>query len=121
MLAAIKFQSDEGREVLQLIVKKLVHQWPNGLLDFQLNTIPIILDNEDLFAITATGDGKSALFAVPILVHLEISKSPDLYPKFKIPIRKKPVGIVVTPTKGLANNIVCLLQESTYVLMLHSV
>ncbi|THV04164.1 hypothetical protein K435DRAFT_817015 [Dendrothele bispora CBS 962.96] len=88
MSDAIKFQSDEGREVLKSIVKKLIPQWPN-----------------DLFAITATGDGKSALFAVPILVHLEISKNPDQYPKFKIPLCKKPVGIVVTPTKGLANNI----------------
>ncbi|THU99819.1 hypothetical protein K435DRAFT_855312 [Dendrothele bispora CBS 962.96] len=106
MSDAIKFQSDEGREVLKSIVKKLIPQWPNGLHNFQLDSLPIILDNEDLFAITATGDGKSALFAVPILVHLEISKNPDQYPKFKIPLRKKPVGIVVTPTKGLANNIV---------------
>ncbi|THU82308.1 hypothetical protein K435DRAFT_691781, partial [Dendrothele bispora CBS 962.96] len=99
-------QSDEGCEVLKSIVKKLIPQWPNGLHNFQLNSLPIILDNEDLFAITVTGDGKSALFAVPILFHLEISKNPDLYPKFKIPLHKKPVGIVVTPTKRLANNIV---------------
>ncbi|THU94262.1 hypothetical protein K435DRAFT_602118, partial [Dendrothele bispora CBS 962.96] len=61
--------------------------------------------------ITATGDGKSALFAVPILVHTEISRNPDLYPTFSVNIRKKPVGIVITPTKGLANNIVHELQE----------
>ncbi|THU94637.1 hypothetical protein K435DRAFT_899542, partial [Dendrothele bispora CBS 962.96] len=56
--------------------------------------------------IAATGDGKSALFSVPILVHQEIAKNPDLYPKFQVPIRQEPIGIVVTPTKGLANNIV---------------
>ncbi|EEB90233.1 hypothetical protein MPER_11582 [Moniliophthora perniciosa FA553] len=56
--------------------------------------------------ITATGDGKSALFAVPILVHLEISQNPSKYPRFNVPIKKNPVGLVIVPTKGLGNNIV---------------
>ncbi|THU91468.1 hypothetical protein K435DRAFT_841004 [Dendrothele bispora CBS 962.96] len=105
------YQSNQGQEALKSIVKKLIPQWSNGLRDFQAESIPLILDNQDLFAITATGDGKSALFAVPILVHTEISRNPDLYPTFSVNIRKKPVGIVITPTKGLANNIVHELQE----------
>ncbi|THV01139.1 P-loop containing nucleoside triphosphate hydrolase protein [Dendrothele bispora CBS 962.96] len=106
MVPPVNFRSNEGRQALETIIKKRIPQWTSGLRDFQQDSIPIILDNQDLFAITATGNGKSALFAVPILVHLEISENMDLYPKFSSPIRKKPVGIVVTPTKGLANNIV---------------
>ena len=55
----------------------------------------------------ATGDGKSAAFQVPILVHDEIAQHPELCPGFKA--RKKAVGIVVMPTKGLGMNIVCIL------------
>ncbi|KAJ7602828.1 hypothetical protein FB45DRAFT_727105, partial [Roridomyces roridus] len=54
---------------------------------------------------TATGDGKSALFIVPILVHLEVSKRPNDFPDFP-GIRAHPVLVVITPTKGLASNIV---------------
>ncbi|THU98200.1 hypothetical protein K435DRAFT_605301, partial [Dendrothele bispora CBS 962.96] len=97
----------QGQEALKLIVKKLIPQWSDGLRDFQAEYIPLILD---LFTITATGNGKSALFAVPILVHTEISRNPDLYPSFSVNIRKKPAGIVITPTKGLANNIVHVLN-----------
>ncbi|KAE9384328.1 hypothetical protein BT96DRAFT_968543 [Gymnopus androsaceus JB14] len=52
-----------------------------------------------------TGGGKSALFGIPILVHHEISGNPTLYPKFSVCIRERAVGIVITPTKGLANDI----------------
>ncbi|KAK7446005.1 hypothetical protein VKT23_014628 [Stygiomarasmius scandens] len=106
MASPIAFSSNEGRNSLNTIVTKLIPQWSTGLREFQAESIPLILDNHDVFAITATGDGKSALFSVPILVHQEISKNPGLYPKFQVPIRQEPVGIVVTPTKGLANNIV---------------
>ncbi|KAJ7343168.1 hypothetical protein DFH08DRAFT_702834, partial [Mycena albidolilacea] len=54
---------------------------------------------------TATGDGKSALFTVPILCHLAVSQAPNQSPKFRA-IRRHPVGVVITPTKGLARNIV---------------
>ncbi|KAJ7712857.1 hypothetical protein B0H16DRAFT_1247669, partial [Mycena metata] len=50
----------------QIVVKK-VFQWTGGLRDWQATVIAWILDGEDVLCITATGDGKSALFAVPIL------------------------------------------------------
>ncbi|KAJ6454839.1 P-loop containing nucleoside triphosphate hydrolase protein, partial [Mycena sanguinolenta] len=59
---------------------------------------------------TATGDGKSALFMVPIICHMVVSKAPQNFPKFAR-IRKKPVGVVITPTKGLARNIVDTLAK----------
>ncbi|KAJ7348670.1 hypothetical protein DFH08DRAFT_652373, partial [Mycena albidolilacea] len=51
---------------------------------------------------TATGDGKSALFAVPVF--REVWANRHLY--LDLPTRATPVGIVITPTKGLAPNIV---------------
>ncbi|THU95733.1 hypothetical protein K435DRAFT_665772 [Dendrothele bispora CBS 962.96] len=103
----ISFLSNEGLQTLKTIIRTNIPQWTEGLRPFQLQSIPLILENQDVFAITATGDGKSALFAVPILVHQELSKNPELYPQFSVSIRQDPIGIVVTPTKGLANNIVC--------------
>ncbi|THU95226.1 P-loop containing nucleoside triphosphate hydrolase protein [Dendrothele bispora CBS 962.96] len=111
MTSNIAFSSNEGQQVLNNIVKKRIPQWGLGLRPFQLESIPLILDNLDLFAITATGDGKSALFAIPILVHDEIFNNSSSYPSFHVPIRQDPIGIVVTPTKGLANNIVKELQD----------
>jgi superfamily II DNA helicase RecQ len=52
----------------------------------------------------ATGSGKSAMFAVSIIILLEMARNPHLYPD--LPVRALPVGLVVTPTKGLAGNIV---------------
>ncbi|KAE9403798.1 hypothetical protein BT96DRAFT_1078834, partial [Gymnopus androsaceus JB14] len=60
--------------------------------------------------IEKTGGGKAALFGIPILVHHEISGNPTLYPKFLVCIWEKAVGIVIMPTKGLANDIVKQLQ-----------
>ncbi|KAE9385859.1 hypothetical protein BT96DRAFT_786393, partial [Gymnopus androsaceus JB14] len=54
-------------------------------------------------AFTATGDGKSALFIVPILAHLEISTHPAMYPAFLV--KSQPVVMVITPTKGLATSL----------------
>ncbi|EEB88771.1 hypothetical protein MPER_13216 [Moniliophthora perniciosa FA553] len=100
------FRSVEGLKALDDIVKTRIPQWSNGLRQFQRESISTILDQVDLMCITATGDGKSALFAVPILVHLEIIRNPSKYPKFNILMKEKPVGLVVIPTKGLGNNIV---------------
>ncbi|KAL0564999.1 hypothetical protein V5O48_017033, partial [Marasmius crinis-equi] len=111
MPTSYPFRSPTGAATLGLIVQKLIPQWPNGLKPFQHDSILKILDQQQLLCITATGDGKSALFAVPILVHLEISKEPSVYPHFNVPIRNNPVGLVVTPTKGLANNIVRELEQ----------
>ncbi|KDR81243.1 hypothetical protein GALMADRAFT_208044 [Galerina marginata CBS 339.88] len=63
------------------------------------------LDGTDIFCCTATGDGKSAAFTIPCLVLLEYNKNPESYPQ-GLPTRAKPTGVVITPTKGLANDIV---------------
>ncbi|KAJ6472672.1 hypothetical protein C8R47DRAFT_1145829 [Mycena vitilis] len=62
-----------------------------------------MLDGVDVLCCTATGDGKSAAFSVPILVLNEYNANPALYPA-GLPTRKQPVGLVITPTKGLAGS-----------------
>ncbi|KAJ7458254.1 P-loop containing nucleoside triphosphate hydrolase protein, partial [Mycena latifolia] len=86
------------------IVAEQIPEWTGGLHEWQVIIVAWILDGEDVFCATATGDGKSALFAVPIIVLLEVAKNPALYPGFVN--QKKPVGLVIAPTKGLAANIV---------------
>jgi superfamily II DNA/RNA helicase len=85
-------------------VEEKIPEWTGGLHEWQVIVVAWILDGEDVLCVTATGDGKSAIFAVPILVLLEVARNPQSYPGFAH--LKKPVGIVIAPTKGLAMNIV---------------
>lgn len=106
MPSQVSFTSNEGVNVINAIVRKCIPTWTNGLRKLQLICIPKTLNLEDVFAIDATRGGNSALFGIPILVHLELSQNVTLYPSFNTPIRSDPIGVVVTPTKGLASNIV---------------
>ncbi|THU94699.1 hypothetical protein K435DRAFT_562288, partial [Dendrothele bispora CBS 962.96] len=60
--------------------------------------------------IAATGDGKSALFAIPIVILCEYNTNYHLYPQ-GFPTCAHPFGIVITPTKGLANTFVYQLKR----------
>ncbi|KAJ7241853.1 hypothetical protein C8J57DRAFT_1018245, partial [Mycena rebaudengoi] len=70
----------------------------------QLVIIAWILDGGDVLCISTTGDGKLAIFAVPIIVLLKVARNPTPYPGFAC--QKLPVGIVIALTKGLAVNMV---------------
>ena len=94
-------------ETIKAIVKKVVPTWMNGLHVVQLELVSGILDGRDILCCTATGDGKSAAFAIPCLVLLEYNNNPGAY-LHGLPTQAKPIRIVITPTKGLVNNIVCL-------------
>ncbi len=100
----ILWTDPEGSDAVKLIVSRRIPQWKEGLRDFQQEYIPYILNGDNLLICTAMGDGKSCFFTVPILVHLEVRDNPDLYKGFEA--KKLPVGIIVTPTIGLAGNIV---------------
>lgn len=99
-----RWKSDVGRITVQGIVKARFSEWTDGLRDWQLDIVVRILDGEDVLLSTATGDGKSAIFTVPIVVLLEMRQDPGSYPQ--LPYRDFPMGIVIAPTKGLAANIV---------------
>lgn len=98
-----------GLETIKVIVKKVVPTWTNSLHAVQLELVSGILDGKDILCCTATGDGKSAAFAIPCLVFLKYNSHPETYP-CGLPTQMKPIGVVITPTKGLANNIVSSLR-----------
>ncbi|PBK59864.1 hypothetical protein ARMSODRAFT_849922, partial [Armillaria solidipes] len=98
------WKDPEGLQTIKIVVAKRIKAWKDDLRPFQEQPIVYILNSEDDLLCTATGDGKSALFTIPILCHLEVSQYPEEYPS--LPARKHPVGLVITPTKGLACNIV---------------
>ncbi|RDB16841.1 ATP-dependent DNA helicase RecQ [Hypsizygus marmoreus] len=100
----LQWQSSIGRDTVRRIVKERIPEWTEGLRDWQLDVVCRILDGEDVLISTATGDGKSAIFAVPLVVLLELQRQPMYYAD--LPRRALPMGIVITPTKGLAGNIV---------------
>jgi hypothetical protein len=47
----------------------------------------------------ATGDGKSAIFGIPLVVLLEMALNPTVYPE--LPYHAKPIGIVVDVMFGI--------------------
>ncbi|KAJ6505453.1 P-loop containing nucleoside triphosphate hydrolase protein [Mycena sanguinolenta] len=110
MTTRISWRSDLGRDTLDKIVKKVVPAWKDGLRPVQADLVAAILDGDDVLCCTATGDGKSAAFSIPILVLSEYNANSTLYPA-GLRTRVGPVGVVVTPTKGLANNIVLELSK----------
>jgi superfamily II DNA helicase RecQ len=106
------WQSLNGHSLINEIVQKRIPTWNDGLKSCQRDVIGKILDGERVFWVAATGEGKSAAFQVPIIVHDELRRNPALCPGFSA--KKKAVGIVVTPTKGLACNIVRVTLSITF-------
>lgn len=111
-LHTIRWQSVTGKNTIQQIVKSLIPAWTDGLRVWQLDLVSRILDGEDILVSTATGDGKSAIFAVPLVILLELERKPGDYPELLR--RSLPMGIVITPTKGLSYNIVCSPSIDSY-------
>ena len=107
MATGARWQDPIGLDTINTVVKTLIPAWSDGLHPLQLELISTILDGQDILCCTATGAGKSAAFAIPGLVLNEYNAHPDAYPA-GLPTRKRPIGVVITPTKGLANNIVHL-------------
>ncbi|KAK0211207.1 hypothetical protein DFS33DRAFT_1484162 [Desarmillaria ectypa] len=64
---------------------------------------PYVPDGNNLLVCTATGDGKSSYFTIPILVHLVPRDYPELYAGFDT--KTKLDGIVITLIIELASNI----------------
>ncbi|KAF8179975.1 P-loop containing nucleoside triphosphate hydrolase protein [Mycena galopus ATCC 62051] len=105
MAPRLCWKDDLGQQTIRTIVAKVIPEWKDGLRPVQMDLVSAILDGDDVLCCTATGDGKSAAFSVPILVLKECNANPTLYPA-GLRTRVDPVGVVVTPTKGLASNIV---------------
>jgi superfamily II DNA/RNA helicase len=104
-----RWQTPRGHAIIQRIVKAKIPGWKDGLFRWQLIIVAWILDGEEVLCVTATGDGKSALFTVPIIVLLEVAANPAVYPGFVN--YRQPVGIVISPTKDLSANMVGRLSQ----------
>ncbi|KAJ7931858.1 hypothetical protein B0H13DRAFT_1593763 [Mycena leptocephala] len=107
MAREIPWQGPVGRDTANKIVKKVIRQWKDGLRPVQEDHVCAMLDGDNVLCLTATGDGKSGAFFLLIFILNEYNAHPALYPA-GLPTRVHPVRIVVTPTKGLAANIVRL-------------
>ncbi|PPR04699.1 hypothetical protein CVT26_015024 [Gymnopilus dilepis] len=105
MVPQPRWQDPHGLATINIIVKNLIPGWTNGLHPVQLELVSAILDQDDVLCCTATGDGKSAAFSIPTLVLQEYNRTPGTYIA-GLPSRTRPIGVVITPTKGLAQNIV---------------
>ena len=110
MATGARWQDLIGLETIQIIVKKVIPTWTDGLHQVQLKLVSAVLDGRNILCCTATGDGKSAAFTIPGLV-LKCNAHPDTYPA-GLPTRKRTIDVVIIPKKGLANNIVRFLPFS---------
>jgi len=61
-------------------VKMIIPTWRDGLHLVQLELVSSILYGQDILCCTATGDGKSAAFAIPHLILTEYNAHLDAYP-----------------------------------------
>ncbi|KAF8232483.1 hypothetical protein L208DRAFT_1081649, partial [Tricholoma matsutake] len=109
--ARTRWQDPLGLKTINTIVKTLIPTWTNGLHPVQLKLVLTILDGQDILCCTATGDGKSAALSIPCLgCSTEYNRHLDKYPA-GLPTQKRPIGVVITPMKGLTNNIVFELSK----------
>lgn len=60
MAPALHWQDPISRKTLNIIVKKLIPAWKDGLRPVQEDLVSPMLDGDDVLCYTATGDGKSA-------------------------------------------------------------
>ncbi len=102
MDTTLLWKDPEGLQTIKVVAAKRIKAWKHGLRPLQEQPLVYIL--KDVLLYTATGDGKLAVFNVPMLCHLEVNQYPEEYPS--LPALKHPAGLVNMPTKGFASNIV---------------
>ena len=87
--------SFENLNLIEPILKALKSEGYTIPTPVQEQSIPIVLNGQDLLACAQTGTGKTAAFAIPILQLLHSTKTNQRGPK---PIR----ALILTPTRELA-------------------
>ena len=95
------FSSPEGYALCRCILKEYLSFEPH---DVQIEGICKVLDNIDLFAVLATGSGKTSFLSMYMLVVLAIKKDPSLCPTANFP--DNPCILVICPTKYLEHQMV---------------
>jgi ATP-dependent helicase YprA (DUF1998 family) len=96
-----------GRMYVYQAITTLLPNWTT-LRDFQIRAWALTLARKHLFAILATGSGKTSLFYGPLLVARYYIQYPTPYLK---PPPPRPVMLVIIPLKELGNNQVRVLRN----------
>ena len=96
---------------LETIQTMIIPTWMVSLHLVQLELVSAIFEGQDIPCRTTIGNGKSVAFTVPGVVLLKYNAHLDTYPA-RLPTWKRPIGVIITPTKGLANNIICFIPFS---------
>ena len=95
------FSTPEGYTLCCRILKEHIPYEPH---DVQIEGICKTLDNIDLFAVLATGSGKTGFLSMYMLVVRAIKKKPSLCPTANFP--DNPCTLVICPTKYLEHQMV---------------
>jgi ATP-dependent helicase YprA (DUF1998 family) len=99
------WRSDAGIQTAKSILNARLPEWVDGVRPWQLKAVVEILDGRDTLVITATSDGKTALFFLPLLVLQHLAKFPELFPTAaRRP--EKPLNLVIVPINGLEDDMV---------------
>jgi ATP-dependent RNA helicase RhlE len=102
-------------DIIEPILKALNDKGYKTPTLIQEKAIPMVLQHKDLLGLAQTGTGKTAAFAIPIILHI--------YNKPKAVSRKPPIkALILTPTRELALQIdECIQDYSTYTGVSHCV
>jgi ATP-dependent RNA helicase RhlE len=85
----------EDLKIIAPVLKALEEKYYTTPTPIQEQSIPLILERNDVLGSAQTGTGKTAAFAVPILQHLYTDRQ-------KNQKRRKIKSLIVTPTRELA-------------------
>lgn len=104
-----KFSTTEGYTLCrQILLDKLPYE-PH---DVQIEGICKVLDGVDLFAILATGSGKTGFISMYMLVVLAVNEDPSICPTANFP--DNPCILVICPTKYLEHQQVSAINFQSY-------
>lgn len=101
---AFKFSSEEGRTLVRNIIDTCLRLEPH---DYQLDGVCKALDGVHVLAIIRTGGGKTGFYLMYIIVILALLDDPTLCRRAVLPVRSDPVIVMVFPTVGLEEEMVC--------------
>ncbi|KAJ7788772.1 hypothetical protein B0H14DRAFT_2398057, partial [Mycena olivaceomarginata] len=93
MASLYRWSDPKGMQLSPQLFKTRIPQWQDSFCPAQLKLFVRILDGEDIFYSMATGDGKSALFVMPIIVFKELALHSELYPD--LPVRLKALRLIL--------------------------
>src|SRR5882762_7763832 len=106
------WSSPNGLQSLQIILRSLLPEWPNGPHDWQIEATARILDHRKQLVVAACGEGKTAVAYLHLLVIQELLRKPEL-PRYglDLPDGYKPVVLMVTPLSDLGKSQVCCVHS----------